>query len=309
MTNITKVLYIALAFFLTACSNNKNENETDSLKKNAQQTVDSALLKIAVMPTLDCLPFYVAESEGLYRAHGVDVKLIRYNAQMDVDTAISRGSVSVCISDLVRCERMKSRGTAIEYLTSTDAYWQLVTTKKARVKRVSQLTDKLIGMSSFSATSMLSQLVLDSAKVSRDKAFLIQINDVCVRSVMMQTNQLDAMWATEPWATQARMSGCRVIDDSRNKKLRLGVVACQTKHNGKASKHLRQKQIEKAMKAYDEAIQIINRNGLHHYSTLITSYCKLKTNVVDSLPQRFTFSKSKAPDNTDIEKAKKWINL
>lgn len=202
---------------------------------------------------------------------------------------------------------MKSRGVKLEYLTATDTYWQLLTTKKARVKRIDQLTDKLMGMTRFSATSMLSQMVLDSAKVSRDKAFMIQINDVSVRSIMIQTNQLDAMWATEPWATQARIGGCRVIADSRNKDLKMGVIALQNK--GKKDKvEARKALAEKAMKAYDMAVDSINKNGLLHYSTLITSYCMQKTNITDSLPTRIRYSKSTAPREKDIAKAREWMN-
>lgn len=302
----TKLLCLLSAFMLASCGGNNNEEATDN--KTTDTTVaDSLLFKVAVMPTLDCLPFYVAETEGLYDANDVKVKLIRFKAHMDVDTAIAHGSVAACISDLVRCERMKSRGVKLDYLTSTDTYWQLLTTKKARVKRIDQLTDKLMGMTRFSATSMLSQMVLDSAKISRDKAFMIQINDVSIRSVMIQTNQLDAMWATEPWATQARIGGCRVIADSRNMDLKMGVIALQKK--GKKDKvELRKALAEKAMKAYDMAVDSINKKGLKHYSSLITSYCMQKANITDSIPENIRYSKSTAPREKDINKAHEWMN-
>lgn len=306
MMNKTKVLYLIAACILMACGGKNNEDSIE-VRKEENPVADSILFKVAVMPTLDCLPLYVAESEGLFEANDVKVKLISYKAQMDIDTALTHARVAAAISDLVRCERMKSKGGKMEYLTATDTYWQLLTTKKARIKRIDQLTDKLMGMTRFSATSMLSQMVLDSAKVSRDKAFMIQINDVSIRSVMIQTNQLDAMWATEPWATQARLGGCRVIHDSRNKDIKMGVIALQTK--GKKEKvDARKALAAKAMKAYDMAVDSINKKGLQHYSTLITSFCMQKTNITDSLPTNIRFSKSAAPREKDVALAREWMD-
>lgn len=307
MMTKAKIVFFALAYIILANSCNNDNTKEENEQTSDNMVADSLLLKVGVMPTLDCLPFYVAESEGLFEQNDVNVKLVRYKAQMDVDTAITRGRISVCISDLVRCERMKSKGVKLDYLTATDTYWQLLTTKKARIKRADQLTDKLIGMTRFSATSMLSQIILDSANVSRDKAFMIQINDVTIRSTMIQTNQLDAMWATEPWATQARMGGCRVVDDSRNKDIKMGVIAFLSKSK-KGNNESRKTMATKAMKAYDMAVDSINKKGIQHYSTLITSFCMLKSNITDSLPTHIRYIRSTAPREKDIERAKAWMN-
>ena len=45
---------------------------------------DSAALKIAVMPTLDCLPLYIAKDHQLFDTV-VDIRLKRFTAQMDCE--------------------------------------------------------------------------------------------------------------------------------------------------------------------------------------------------------------------------------
>ena len=82
-----------IRFFLTiatglvcfaACGGRGDNTQTDN-EKDAWEA-DSASLRIAVMPTIDCLPLYVAEEEGMFERQGVSVSLYPYQAQMDCDT-------------------------------------------------------------------------------------------------------------------------------------------------------------------------------------------------------------------------------
>ena len=116
---------------------------------------DSAMIKIAVMPTLDCLPIYVASERGIFARNGASVSLYSYAAQMDCDTALTGGWVDAMATDLVRAERLKKQGMLLSYLTSTDLHWQLVASKMARVKRLNQMENKMVAMSRYSATDML----------------------------------------------------------------------------------------------------------------------------------------------------------
>ena len=51
-----------------------NENRREALRK------DSAALKVAVLPTLDCLPLYVAEYYQLFDTISGGVRLKRFTA-------------------------------------------------------------------------------------------------------------------------------------------------------------------------------------------------------------------------------------
>ena len=57
------------------------------------KTADSLALKVGVMPTLDCMPLFVAKERRLFDTLGVDVRLRMRKAQMDIDTALIGGSV------------------------------------------------------------------------------------------------------------------------------------------------------------------------------------------------------------------------
>ena len=97
------------------------------------------------MPTLDCLPAYLLKDSVLYDTTKVDIRLKQYNAQMDCDTAMAGGSVQAAFSDLVRTERLKHRQKVLmHYLTDTNLNWQLIADRSSKLKKLSDLSDKII---------------------------------------------------------------------------------------------------------------------------------------------------------------------
>ena len=144
-------------FGLCSCGDSQQERQRLSKLERARlDSIDRAALKVGVMPTLDCLPVYVAYEDSLFRKQGVDVHLRYYTAQMDCDTALMNGRVEGSITDLIRGARMVRKGTPLTYPIATDTYWQLITNKKARIADLKQLSDKMIAMTRYSATDYLS---------------------------------------------------------------------------------------------------------------------------------------------------------
>ena len=265
---------------------------------------DSAALKVAVVPTLDCLPLFVAKELRLFDTLGIDVRPKLFKAQMDCDTALMGGSVEGAVTDLVRAERMVKRGTPLRYVAATGAYWQLLGAHHARIRQLSQLDDKMVAMTRYSATDLLTDVAVDSAKLKTERVFRIQVNDVGLRLRMMLNSAMDALLLPEPQATQARQAKSYVLLDSRNLDCRLGVIA----FSEKSLKHKdRQQQLEMFLKAYDQACDSISQNGIGRYAALIESYCDVDKRVTDSLPKNYEFPHAAAPREQDVERARKWL--
>ena len=215
-----RLLWITLVsgfiFGMCSCSDSQQERQRLSKQERARMdSIDRAALKVGVMPTLDCLPVYLAYEDSLFCKQGVDVHLRYYTAQMDCDTALMNGRVEGSITDLIRGARMVRKGTPLTYPIATDTYWQLITNKKARIADLKQLSDKMIAMTRYSATDYLADLAVDSGKPKYD-VYRVQINDVNLRLQMLLNNEMDAMLLPEPQATRARMDKHVVLMDSRD---------------------------------------------------------------------------------------------
>lgn len=266
---------------------------------------DSAALKVAVLPTLDCLPIFIAEDHALFDT-AVDIRLKRYTAQMDIDTALMNNRVELGVTDLVRAERMMKAGTSIEYLTATNAYWQLVTNRIARITDLKHMDDKMLAMTRYSVTDLLGDLLVDSAKLKPERVFRIQINDVNVRLKMLENNEMDGLLFTEPQASAARQLKHNVLLDSRKLDMQMGAIVKRSKDMDSKE---RQRQMEAFIKGYNEACDSINKYGVGQYSDLVAKYCKVKREVVDSALNKLQFTKIAQPREADIKRAKKWLKI
>ena len=295
---------LATVCLLAGCGQSYEEKQRLTRQQRLQmQREDSAALKVAVMPTMDCLPLYVAQEHGFFKAQGVDVRLKRFTAQMDCDTAIARGRVEGLVSDLVRTERLQP-GTPLRYVASTNAYWQLITRRSARIRELKELDDKMVAMTRYSATDLLTTIAVDSAKLKTERVFRIQINDVNIRLSMLMGNELDAMFLTEPQAVQARLQKNRVLMDTRSMDVKPGVLA----FSEKALKNKqREQQLTKFVKAYSQACDSLARHGVKGYRDVAEKYYNVKGAALDSLAKCLKYEPMAAPREKDVEWAKKGV--
>ena len=296
------IAFIAL-LMLAACGQSYEETTRLSrMQRLKQWREDSAALKIAVIPTLDCLPIYVAKERQMFDT-AVDIRLKRFNAQMDCDTALIRNRVEGAITDLVRAEKMIKDGTPLRYAAATNAYWLMVSQRQLRITNFKHLDDKMLAMTRYSVTDMLGDLAVDSAKLAPERVFRIQINDVNIRLKMLENNEMDAMLLTEPQASQAVMKKNPVLLDTRKQDMQMGALVFRTK--GMDDKN-RQHQMDVFMKGYKQACDSINHFGVTHYKQIIKKYYKLNDQAIKALPDSLKFT-YQAPRQKDIDCAKNWL--
>lgn len=299
------LLLLATILLIAGCG--QSYEETKRLTKAQRLKLwreDSAAFKIAVMPTLDCLPVFIAKDHQMFDTV-VDIRLKKFTAQMDCDTALMRGRVEGAISDLVRTERMIQQGTPLKYVAATNAYWLLISNRQLRMSNLKHLDDRMLAMTRYSVTDLLGDLAVDSAKLKTERVFRVQINDVNIRLKMLENNEMDAMLLTEPQATQALLGKHKVLLDTRKLDMQMGVFAFRTK--GMDDKN-RRRQMDFFLKGYNEACDSLNHYGVLHYSDVIRNHYQISENALKKLPDSLKFQHAAAPRQKDVEQAQKWLS-
>ena len=302
-----KIVYIIIGIMLlVACGQSYEETKRQNRQQRREALrKDSAALKIAVMPTLDCLPMYVAEYHHLYDTLNGGVRLKPFMAHIDCDTALERQRVEGSVSDLVRAACIEKRGMKLRYVVATNAYWQLITNRNSRIHQLKQLDDKMVAMTRFSVTDMLSDMIVDSMKLRDDHVFRVQINDLNVRMDMLRNNEMDALFFPEPQATAARNAKHPVVLDTRKLDMQMGVIIFREQEMRRPERH---KQLELFLKAYNAACDSINKKGIWHYRDIVVKKCGVGTAVVDSLPKDIKYSHAMGPRQKDVDRAQKWLD-
>ena len=295
--------YLLILAVLTLVSCGKSDKELQAerqAQKVAEREAYQKAYKIAVMPTMDCLPAYLLKDSLLYDTAKVDIRLCRFNAQMDCDTAMIGGSVQAAFSDLVRTERLKHRNKVLmHYLTDTNLNWQLIADKDSKLKQLSDLSDKIVAMTRFSGTDLLTDMAVKKAK-PKYQVFRVQVNDVLVRLAMLQNHEIDAYWFAEPQITKALAADNNSLFNSEDAGVHLGVVAIMDK--------VRRQDEEAAFAAaYDKAVEQINKNGVKYYSALIQKYMKVDESVVRALPD-IKYTKIGPPRKANLLMARNFLS-
>ena len=286
-----RINYLLILAVLTLVSCGKSDKELQAerqAQKLAEREAYQKAYKIAVMPTMDCLPAYLLKDSLLY------------DAQMDCDTAMIRGSVQAAFSDLVRTERLKHRNKVLmHYLTDTNLNWQLIADKDSKLKQLSDLSDKIVAMTRFSGTDLLTDMAVKKAK-PKYQVFRVQVNDVLVRLAMLQNHEIDAYWFAEPQITKALSADNNSLFNSEDAGVHLGVVAIMDK--------VRRQDEEAAFAAaYDKAVEQINKNGVKYYSALIQKYMKVDESVVRALPD-IKYTKIGPPRKANLLMARNFLS-
>ena len=300
MKRINYLLILAVLTFVSCGKSEKELQAERQAQKLAEREAYQKAYKIAVMPTMDCLPAYLLKDSLLYDTAKVDIRLCWFNAQMDCDTAMIGGSVQAAFSDLVRTERLKHRNKVLmHYLTDTNLNWQLIADKDSKLKQLSDLSDKIVAMTRFSGTDLLTDMAVKKAK-PKYQVFRVQVNDVLVRLAMLQNHEIDAYWFAEPQITKALSADNNSLFNSEDAGVHLGVVAIMDK--------VRRQDEEAALAAaYDKAVEQINKNGVKYYSALIQKYMKVDESVVRALPD-IKYTKIGPPRKADLLMARNFLS-
>lgn len=300
MKRINYLLILAVLTFVSCGKSDKELQAERQAQKLAEREAYQKAYKIAVMPTMDCLPAYLLKDSLLYDTAKVDIRLCRFNAQMDCDTAMIGGSVQAAFSDLVRTERLKHRNKVLmHYLTDTNLNWQLIADKDSKLKQLSDLSDKIVAMTRFSGTDLLTDMAVKKAK-PKYQVFRVQVNDVLVRLAMLQNHEIDAYWFAEPQITKALSADNNSLFNSEDAGVHLGVVAITDK--------VRRQDEEAAFaEAYDKAVEQINKNGVKYYSALIQKYMKVDESVVRALPD-IKYTKIGPPRKANLLMARNFLS-
>lgn len=283
----------ALTLFATACSSPSAQQapppDTDSVPHR-----DSTALVVAVCPTADCLPLYFAAEKGLFRKNGVEVILQNYLSQADCDTAYLGQTADGGLTDLVRANYHGKRDARLEIVSGTDGEWTLMANGKLRIKDIRQLKRHSVSWTRYSAAHYLMVSALKAAGTDPAEVFPIQVNDLELRTRMLNENQTDAALLPEPYAAIARRRGQRTVS--------LGIqqprLGCMVFRREIMADDRKGKQIKLFLKTYDQAVDSINGQNKNRLAPILSKYYRLDATDIDSL-RLPRYRHAAVPEKTD----------
>lgn len=157
----------------------------------------------------------IADSLSHLRPLIVDttMKVVNYRSQLDADTALlGKNALGGTISrSRLSLYQRQGKASHLEVLCSVEESWSLVVCGRLRPHKVKELKGLTIALAREDASSVLCERMKREAGLQPDDTYHPQINDLEVRMRMLDNDQVDAAMLPEPYASQARRAGHRIL--------------------------------------------------------------------------------------------------
>ena len=219
---------------------------------------DSTAIKLGVLPTMECLPFYYADSIGLFDSLGVNVHLVTFDAAMDADTAFVNGKIDGIVTDLVKVCIWQGQGDTAKVAMVSELRMWLITAPKARLLKAESLREKIVGITRHSAVDYFADKILESVKLQSIDLNKPQINNIRLRGLMVDQDQMDGAILPEPYASEAVARGAKRLNGTEEMKVAnlMCVLFNDSIHRA------RKREIENIRSVYDQAVTALNADTL-----------------------------------------------
>lgn len=291
----TKILYALLAITIFMSCSTKKSND-----KPIHAGKDTVNLKIAVLPTTDCLPFYVAEDMNIYKKLGLNVEFINYKSILKCNDALEKGLIDGTFTTLPAAMYLKStKGFDLKLVMRTEGDVDVIASRTKRIKKLSNMRERLVAITRHSTSDYLADEICSITKMPTFEILRPQINDIIIRRQMLASNQVDAVIIPRPHSEYLLQTGNVKVFSTQNSGIKFGCLAIADTVIKKKSK-----QIELLIKGYEQAAKEINRNRKCADTTLIRQYV-IPAAMLDSLsiPQ---YPKAQSIKKSDYDKSLQW---
>ena len=261
---------------------------------------DSTTLKLGVLPTVECLPFYYADSVGLFDSLGLNVQLVTFDAAMDADTAFVNGDIDGIVSDLVKACLWNGQGDSVQIVMGGDLRLWLVTAQNARLLKAESLKEKIIAITRHSALDFFTDKLLSSVKLQSIDLNKPQINNIQIRTLMVCQNQYDGAILPEPYVTEAVASGAKRLTSSED--LKVADLMCVVFADSVYQK--RKEEISLIRDVYDKAVAALNADST---SNLLEFFPDERFYLLDTLFNYVPLRPSSMPSDSMKQEVEKWL--
>lgn len=224
------------------------------------QPAETPGLKITVLPILDALPMFVAQSEGLFTKHGVNVELIPVASGPERDQIVSAGQADGMINEVLSTIFYNKEEVQVQIVrfarTATPDYpvFHILASAQSGITSVEELKEVQIGISEGTVIEYLTDRMLQAEGFSPDEIQFVAVPKIPDRLALLNSGELDAGMLPEPPATIAELNGAvRILSDSSHPEYGHSTIAFR-----KSVIDSNPEAVRAYLRALEEAVNLIN---------------------------------------------------
>jgi len=263
MKPIRILFSIALAaLVMTACQPAAQPVETGTIPavQSEAPVSEPVTLKIAVLPIIDALPMYVAQQEGFFTKHGVNIEFVPVASAPERDQLVAAqqadGMINETISDML-FNKESVQVQAVRYaLRPSEGYGHffILASGQSGITTPDELKGIEIGVSQGTVIEYVTERLLAAEGLSADEIVTIPVPKIPDRMALLVSGELQAGTLPDPLGALAVQSGAVIVlDDSAHPEYGFSIYSFR-----KDVIDAQPEAIKSFLAAIEEAVAIIN---------------------------------------------------
>jgi NitT/TauT family transport system substrate-binding protein len=189
-------------------------------------------LKIAVLPIIDTLPMYVAQQEGLFGKHGVDVEFIPVASAPERDQLLAAGGADGTINETLAVmlfNKEKVQMQVVRYAlrpTDGNGHFFILASNRSGISSIDGLKGVEIGVSQGTVIEYVTERLLQADGFRAEEIKTIAVPKIPDRMALLASGELDAGVMPDPLAALVvSQGGVIVADDSKHPEYGFSVIS------------------------------------------------------------------------------------
>jgi NitT/TauT family transport system substrate-binding protein len=255
------VFILVLGFALSACG---------SPAPAPQAAAESVTLKIAVLPIIDTLPMYIAQQEGLFAKHGVNVEFVPVASAPERDQLVAAGQADGMVNETISTmlfNKEKVQAQVVRYAlrpSENAGHFFIIASSKSGITDAQGLKGVEIGVSQGTVIEYVTERLLQAEGLTKDEIKTIAVPKIPDRMALLASGELNAGVLPDPLGALAVQQGAVIVlDDSKHPEYGFSVITFR-----KEIIDAHPEAIKGFLAAIEEATTLVNGDAKKYTSVL-----------------------------------------
>ncbi len=260
-------------------------------------------MKVGAMPDEATLPYYVAEQEGIFLEHGLDVEVVPFQSAMERDSALIAGEIDAGQNDPVGVLVLRNSGYDARIVsrelheTPEKMRFAILVSPDSEISTVAELEGEDLAISSNTVMEWIADELLGGVNVEK-----VEVKKVPLRVQMLLEGEVDAATLPEPLVSYALYEGAHLIiaDSELDETIGYTVIVFRSEF---IDAH--PESVPQFLAAFDEAVDCINANP-ENYRELLVQTAKVPAEIADTY-QMATYMPAAPYPRENFESVLSWM--
>jgi NitT/TauT family transport system substrate-binding protein len=217
-------------------------------------------IKLAVIPVLETLPLYVAQSEGLFEEKGLQIEFIPAASAPVRDQLIASGEADGMINEVLTTMLNNRQQVQVQIVrfartaTTEAALFRILASAKSGITSAQGLKGVDIGVSQGTVIEYLTDRLLQAEGLSPEEIKTVAVPGITDRMTLLGSGELSAAMLPDPLSSLAIQQGAVVaLDDTSHPEYSFSTITFR-----KAFIDQHPEAIRAFLAAMEEAVNMIN---------------------------------------------------